>query len=153
VNARRQGPEIVALLLLFLATTGMTVVGFGWTSWAPPVASEHGVGVDGVISYLLFATGGILVIGTVALMWFLWAYSRRSCGEFPRPRPRTEGFISLIPVLVMALVSEAGVLLKGLPVWEQVYGEPPEGALVVEATGKQFALISIDSAAMFRQAE
>ena len=138
MEGRRQTGEVVALLFLFLSITVMTVVGFGWHSWAPEVASEHGVGVDGVIEYLRLTTGAILVIGTLALMWFVWRSGRGKATEIPRMRRRTEDLASLVPVLAMALIAEAGVLVKGLPVWEQVYGEPPEGATIVEATGKQF---------------
>jgi cytochrome c oxidase subunit 2 len=38
----------------------------------------------------------------------------------------------------MALIAETGVIVKGMPVWKQVYGPAAEGALVVEVTGQQF---------------
>ena len=141
MHGRRQTGEILALLALFSTILVVTVVGFGWRSWAPEVASEHGVGVDGVITYLALATGAVLIIGTCFLMWFVWSYGRgRPTGSLQISR-RAEILASLIPVLAMALIAESGVLLKGLPVWEQVYGETPDGALVVEVTGKQFEWI------------
>ena len=66
-QARRQTGEIVALVLLFLGITVFTVVGFA-KDWMPPVASQHGAGVDGVIHYLLRSTGPILVLGALVLM-------------------------------------------------------------------------------------
>jgi len=141
MQGRRQTGEILALLAMFTAILVMTVVGFGWRNWAPEVASEHGVGVDAVIQYLLLATGFVLLVGTLFLMWFVWKYGRgRPTGSLKISR-RAEILASLIPVLAMALIAETGVLIKGLPVWEQVYGETPEGALVVEVTGKQFEWI------------
>lgn len=141
MHRRKQTIEIVALLALFFAITALTVAGFAWRSWAPEVASEHGVGVDGVIQYLLITTGGVLVIGAAALMWFVWSYGRNRPTGPPQLSRRAEMLVSLLPVFIMALISETGVLLKGLPVWEEVYGQPPDGALVIEVTGKQFEWI------------
>ncbi|MFQ5703179.1 MAG: cytochrome c oxidase subunit II [Gemmatimonadales bacterium] len=137
----KQTPEIVALILLFLGITVMTIVGFASRSWMPEVASEHGVGVDGVIHYLLISTGTVLVIGTLAMVWFLWRYGRGKPTESPKTSVRTERWWTLVPVLGMALIAEAGVFVKGLPVWEQVYGEAPADALVIEVTAQQFEWI------------
>ncbi|MFQ5550704.1 MAG: cytochrome c oxidase subunit II [Gemmatimonadales bacterium] len=138
---RRQTGEIVALVILFLSITVFTVVGFT-RDWAPTVASEHGVGVDSVIDYLLLATGAVLVVGTVVFVFFLWQYGRGGRALSPRTSARTERWWTLVPVLGMALLAEAGVLLKGLPVWEQVYGETPEDVLVVEVVAQQFEWIA-----------
>jgi cytochrome c oxidase subunit 2 len=141
MNERRQTPEIVALVLLFLAITVITVAGFAARDWLPVAASEHAEGVDGVIRYLLLTTGAILLIGTLALVAFVWQYGQGRPTKSPRTSAKTERWWSLVPVLGMALIAEAGVLLKGLPVWDQVYGEVPEDALLVEVTGKQFEWI------------
>ena len=138
---RRQTPEIIALVLLFLSITVFTVAGFA-RDWAPTVASEHGVGVDAVIQYLLFATGGVLIIGTLVFVAFLWRYGRGKAAASPRTSTRTERWWTLVPVLSMALLAEAGVLLKGLPVWEQMYGEPPDNALVIDVVAQQFEWIA-----------
>lgn len=140
MNGQRQTPEIIALVLLFLSITILAVVGFS-KDWMPTVASEHGVGVDGVIRYLLLTTGTILVIGTLVFVAFLWLYGRGRPTGSPKTSPRTERRWSLVPVLGMTLVAEAGVLVKGLPVWEQVYGEAPANAIVVEVTAQQFEWI------------
>lgn len=137
----RQTPEVAALVLLFLGMAALTIVGF-MQDWALPVASEHGIGVDAVIDYLLIATGSILVIGTLAFVAFLWRYGRGKAAGSPRISARAERWWTMIPVLSMALLAEAGVLLKGLPVWEQVYGETPENALVIEVVAQQFEWIA-----------
>ncbi len=140
MTERRQTPEIIALVLLFLSIVVFTVVGF-MKDWAPAVASEHGVGVDSVISYLLLTTGAVLVIGTGVFLLFLWRYGRGAPAPSPLMSVRTERRWTLVPVLGMALIAEAGVLLKGLPGWEQVYGDVPDHALVVEVTAQQFEWI------------
>jgi len=139
--AVRKSIELVALIILFLGITAFTVYGFVAKEWLPPVASEHGAGVDDVIEYLTLATGTILIVGTIIFVAFLWLYGRGAPTGSPATTMRTERRWTVVPILGMALVAEAGVLLKGLPVWEQVYGEPPDDALVVEVTAQQFEWI------------
>ncbi len=38
----------------------------------------------------------------------------------------------------MAVVAEGGVMVLGLPVFADYYGDPPEQAVAVEVTGRQF---------------
>lgn len=140
MSEHRQTPELLALALLFLGIMILTVVGFA-KDWMPAVASEHGVGVDGVIRYLLLTTGAILVIGYLVLVSFIWLYGRGRPTNSPQTSPRLERRWSILPVLGMALIAEVGVLAKGIPVWKQVYGSVPDNALVVEVTGKQFEWI------------
>ncbi len=138
MDERRQTPEVITLVVLFLGITILTIAGFVSRHWLPVTASEHAAGVDGVIGYLLLTTGGILVIGHLALVAFLWKYGRGRPTGSPVTSLRAERWWSVVPVLGMALIAEAGVLIKGLPVWKQVYGAVPENALVVEVTAKQF---------------
>jgi len=109
-------------------------------SWLPPLASEHGAGIDLMIHYLLVTVGGLFVIGHVALGYFIWRFGRQARVSFRLTRFKTERRWSLIPVLVMALVAEGGILILGLPVWGKYYASaaPPE-AEMVEVTGEQFA--------------
>ena len=111
-QARRQTGEIVALVLLFLGITVFTVVGFA-KDWMPPVASQHGVGVDGVIHYLLRATGPILVLGALVLMWFLWRYGRGQPTQSPQTSSRVEFWWSIAPVIGMMAITEVRVIVKG----------------------------------------
>lgn len=141
MGGKRQTGEVIALILLFGSITLFTVAGFAFGHWAAPAASVHGAGVDGVIRYLELTTGTVLVIGAVAMLWFLWRYSRGRPTGSPQISHRAERWWTLVPVLGMALIAEAGVLLKGLPVWEQVYGEPPADAVVVDVTAQQFEWI------------
>lgn len=141
MNERRQTPEVIALILLFLGISVFTIAGFLLRDWMPLVASRHGAGVDGVIRYLLVATGAVLVIGTVVLVSFLWRYGRDRPTGSPATSPQAERWWSLGSVVGMVLIAEVGVVVKGFPVWEQIYGRPPEGAIVIEVTGQQFEWI------------
>jgi cytochrome c oxidase subunit 2 len=133
--------ELIALIVLFLGITTFTVAGFAARVWAPPVASAHGAGVDGVIRYLALSTGAVLIIGTVVITSLLWRFGRGRPAGRPSVSARAERWWSLTPVVMIAALAEAGVLAKGLPVWEMIYGAPPPDALVVEVTAQQFEWI------------
>lgn len=128
----------IALALFFFLVTVLTVLGFLVKEWRPPVASKHGAGVDTVITYLLITTGVFFIVGHVVLGCFVWRYSKEENARYQPLSRKTEWIWALIPVIVMAVVSEVGVLLMGLPVWAEIYGEPPQDALQVEVVGKQF---------------
>lgn len=133
--------ELIALMVLFLAITTFTVAGFAARVWAPPVASAHGAGVDSVIHYLALSTGGVLIVGTLILVALLWRYGRGRNAPTGAATPRAERWWSLTPVVAIAVLAEVGVLVKGLPVWEMLYGAAPPEALVVEVTAQQFEWI------------
>jgi cytochrome c oxidase subunit II len=140
MSSRRQTAEIVGVGLLFLGITAFTVAGFA-KDWMPPVASQHGVGVDGVIRYLFRATGPVLVLGALALVWFLWRYGRGRPTAPPAPNARAELWWSIVPVIGMMALTEVGVVVKGFPVWEELYAQPAANAVVIEVTGQQFEWI------------
>jgi cytochrome c oxidase subunit 2 len=137
----KQRLELVALMVLLLSITTFTVVGFAARVWPPPVASAHGAGVDSVIRYLSISTGGILVVGTLVMVGLLWRYGRGKPGGRTTVSAGAERWWSLTPVVVIAALAEIGVLAKGLPVWEMVYGAAPPDSLVVEVTAQQFEWI------------
>jgi len=134
-------PLEALLLVGFLGLiTLVTVVGF-LLPWRPGVATDEGRGIDGVISYLLFATGLILVAGHVVLLRFLWLSTGPSPAAYVRPSKRTEWLWGIIPVIGMLLISEVGVLAVASPVWDSLFVEQPAEPFLVEVTGKQFEWI------------
>jgi len=133
--------ELIAVITLLLGITTFTVVGFAARVWAPPVASAHGAGVDSVIRYLSISTGAILVVGTLIMVGLLWRYGRGRPAAQSAISRRAERWWSLTPVVIIAVLAEVGVLAKGLPVWEMLYGASPPEALVVEVTAQQFEWI------------
>lgn len=137
MGERRQTPEVIALILLFVAITLFTIGGFA-RPWIAAAASAQGLGVDDVINYVMRATGGILAVAAAAFVVFIWRYGRGKPAGNPVASLRAERWWSVGPMLGMALIAETGVMIKAMPVWKSVYGPAPEGALVVEVTGQQF---------------
>jgi cytochrome c oxidase subunit 2 len=118
---------------------GLIVVVLGAQRWMPELASDHGAGIDVMLHYILYCVGALILIGHGLLGWFLWTGSKRKSIRFRLAEHRVERNWSLIPMVVMALVAEGGVLVLGLPVWAKIYGPPPEDSLVIEVVGEQFA--------------
>lgn len=112
----------------------------GLRRWLPPLASEHGAGIDRMIIYLLVTVGGLFLLGNFILGYFIWRFSRAGRVTFRLASPQTERRWSLIPVVLMTLIGEGGVFMLALPVWAKFYGSaPPANAITVEVTGEQFA--------------
>jgi len=133
----------IALVGFFIAIVVVTVGGFA-LGWRPVLASKQGAGIDMVISYLLVVTGLIVIIGHAVLGMFVWKASRAPAGPdgYQRPSRRTEGFWGLLPVVVMLVLSEVGVLVLAAPVTKDLYIDPPVNPVIVEVVGKQFEWIS-----------
>ncbi len=128
----------ILLVAFFAVVMILTVLGFAVRSWRPPVASQHGEGVDFVINYLLITTGVVFVLGHVALGWLVWRHSQPGPSTYKPTSAKVEWLWALIPVAFMAVASEVGVLLIGQPVWHQLYGEAEHDAIEIEVVGKQF---------------
>jgi cytochrome c oxidase subunit II len=126
---------IVAVITLLMGLG----VAYGFSKdLLPEVVTEHGHGIDRTINYLLKTTGAVYLIAHIALAVFILKYSKdvpRSGAAVPH---KTEVKFALVPVLIMMVISEVGVLVVGLPVFSQIYGEAPENAFQVEVVGKQF---------------
>ena len=87
--------------------TLLTVAGF-MMGWRTDVVTREGEGIDGVITYLLWTTGALVVIGHVVLIWFLWKYTASKAAAYNRPNKRMQMLWGLLPVVVLLLVSEGG---------------------------------------------
>jgi cytochrome c oxidase subunit 2 len=129
---------MAALYLGFMAAT----VGSFWIiKWQLQVASEHGKGVDAMILFLLVATGAMFVAGHAIVAWFLLASRRGENEPFTAPGPKREWTATLLPIVIVAIVAEGGVLVIGMPVWAQISGRDPD-ALQVEVVAKQFEWVA-----------
>jgi len=138
MNESGQRLQALALVLLFTAVTVGVIGGYLSRDWWPPVASAHAAGMDALIRYLLVTTGVIFVLGHGVLVMFIWKYGRGRNAESPVTSRRTERLWSIAPIVAMAVIAEGGVLVMGLPVWEQIYGHVPDDAEVIEVTARQF---------------
>ena len=141
-NAAGTSTSPVERLCLALAVWLIPIAGvvLGARRWLPPLASEHGAGIDLMIHYLLITVGALFVIGHLALGYFIWRFGGQDRPSFRLPSFQTERRWSLIPVVVMALVAEGGILVLGLPVWGKFYASAaPPDAVTAEVTAEQFA--------------
>lgn len=136
--AHGRRPLSAVVLVAFFGLLAVVVFLFFLAGWRSPVASQEGEGIDGIITYLLVVTGIIMLAGHAVLCWFIWKSSAGGEVAFGRPSRRAEWLWSLIPVLIMLVLSEAGVLAMGTPVWASLYTEKPADPIVLEVVGKQF---------------
>jgi cytochrome c oxidase subunit 2 len=136
--AEGKRPLSAVFLVAFFGLLAILSLVFFLVGWRTPVASREGVGIDGIISYLLVVTGIIMLVGHGVLCWFIWKSSAGAAAAHGRPSRRAEWLWSLIPVLAMLVLSEAGVLAMGTPVWASLYTERPKDPVVIEVVGKQF---------------
>jgi cytochrome c oxidase subunit II len=125
----------VAILVWAL---GIGVFVLGARRYLPPVASRHGEGIDVMLVYLLVTTGILIVIGHLILGYFILRFSRAAAVSPEHPGARAQRFWSVAPALVMTFVAEGGVLVLGIPVFDQITQAPPADSLVIEVTGEQF---------------
>jgi len=135
MDERRGSGIALAVAFVAILVTGIVLA---VRPWFPPVGSDHGVGVQRMLIYTLGATGLFFILGHLALAYVVGRFSVRPAARVVRPPERRERWLALAPALLMALLAEGGVLALGLPVWGTYYGIPPEDALTVEVTGRQF---------------
>ena len=126
-----------AVVLIALAVVS-AIVGAG--RWLPELATRHGDGIDGMLIFLLVATGVFFVAGHVILGLYVWRSSGREKVAARMAGPRAEKRVGIGLALVIALVAEGGVLVIGLPVWAEYFATaPPEDSIHVELVSQQFA--------------
>jgi cytochrome c oxidase subunit 2 len=120
---------------------GLLIVHVGLSRrWLPPLASDHGAGVDRMLHYTMISTGAMLLLGHAILGALLWRSGGRAEPVARAVSHRTERRWSLAAAVVVALIAEGGVLALGIPVWNQYFGAAaPADALVIEVTTEQFA--------------
>lgn len=134
----RPGSERWLLPLIIWLLPAVTL-GLGLKTWLPPLASDHGAGIDRMLRYLLFSVGALFVIGNAVLGYFVWRFCRQGRVTMRMASTKSERRWSVISVAVMLVVAEGGVFVLGLPVWGKYYGEPPADVLTVEINAEQFA--------------
>lgn len=136
----RESGGLGRALAILIWILSIVVVGLGVRRWLPAAASVQGPGVDRMINFTMFAAGGFILIGHTLLGYMIWRFSRHPQALLPRASARAEKRWMILPVIVMAVVAEGGVLALGLPVWVNYYtSQAPSNALTVEIVTEQFA--------------
>jgi cytochrome c oxidase subunit II len=137
-NVPKKGQGRVLAVVVWLMP--LIVVWAGARTWMPPLASEHGAGIDRMLHFLLYDAAGLLVAGHLALGYFLWRFGGQPRISFRQATARQEKRWIMLPIVLMSVIAEGGVLVIGLPVWAKLYDTPPPpNAVVVEVTPEQFA--------------
>jgi cytochrome c oxidase subunit 2 len=127
-------------LALVVWSIPVIVIAAGSRSWMPPLASEHGAGIDRMLHYLLYDAAGLLLAAHLALGYFLWRFGGERKISFRLPSKRQERGWAMVPIVLMTVIAEGGVLVLGLPVWAKLYDTaPPNDSVVVDVTAEQFA--------------
>jgi cytochrome c oxidase subunit 2 len=143
---RGDKPSLTAIGLVgfYVILIVVIVVGFAAFQWRPELASTTGAGIDAVLTYLLYVTGVIVIVGHGFLGYFVWRYSHRGEGprNYGRPSKKMEWIWALLPVFAMSILAEVGVLVIGSPVWAEIYIEEAENPVLVRVVGKQFEWLS-----------
>ncbi|MGD8329460.1 MAG: cytochrome-c oxidase [Acidobacteriota bacterium] len=122
------------------ALIGLVGVYYGFGHWrAPELASSHGAGVDSMMVYLLICTGAMFLAGHLLLGYMILVNRRNDRVSLRMATPKTERMFSVVLGFVMALAAEGGVVVIGVPVWDEYYGaEIPDNAVTVEVLAQQF---------------
>jgi cytochrome c oxidase subunit 2 len=133
--------SVSALMLVIFSLLVPVAAFLFWTiRTLPPPASVHGTGMDNMINYTLLSTGLLLLAGHIILGWFIWKFSRQDKPSYWLASAATEWKWALLPLVLMTVVAEGGVMIIGLPVWKQLHvKDVPADVLTVEVTAQQFA--------------
>jgi cytochrome c oxidase subunit 2 len=104
--------------------------------YLPEASSEHGIKLDKMFNLTLIVTGIVVVITHILLFWFVWKYrwsDRRRAIYYP-DNNKLEMMWTIAPAIVLTVL-----VLDGTKNWNAIMSAPPEDAIQIELTGKQFA--------------
>ena len=143
-KSQRQDNKINGFLMVVFLVLGLIGVWycneiyFGKTLMAHDAASVEGARVDSMLMVTVGVTG-IVFIGTqILLFWFAYKYQEKENQKpyFFAHSTKLELIWTIIPAIVLTVL-----VTIGLRNWFLFTGEPPQNAMVVEVTGKQFGWI------------
>jgi cytochrome c oxidase subunit 2 len=101
-------------------------------------ASVHGEQIDRMMYITIAITGVVFVITQVILFWFAYKYQyseKRKPYYFPHDN-KLEIIWTVVPAIALTVL-----VGFGLYYWFAITGDPPDNAMKVEITGKQFGWI------------
>lgn len=104
----------------------------------PPPASEQGVWIQWLINITLLMTGSVFVITQILLFWFVYKYHYRKDRKayFYADNNTLEVAWTVVPAIALTIL-----IGLGIQKWFKVFSPTPKDAIVIEATGKQFAWV------------
>lgn len=129
------------LFMVFLIG-GLGIAGISMYKWYPKMillhnpASEHGVALDSMMWQTIFVTFIVVVVTNGLLFYFTWKYRNKEGrkGLYYPHNNKLELLWTGVPALVMLFLVGQGVI-----VWNDItMGDPKEGEIEIEVTGKQF---------------
>ncbi|MES2328244.1 MAG: cytochrome c oxidase subunit II [Bacteroidota bacterium] len=142
-TSRRQNNKINGFLMVAFLVLGMIGVWYCNKIYLPktllavPSASVEGARVDSMLWITIGVTGIVFIATQAVLFWFAYKYqdSDRKVFYFPHNN-KLEVLWTIVPAIVLTVL-----VVIGLRNWFLFTGEPKQGAMVVEVTGKQFSWI------------
>ncbi len=123
----------IVFMLAFYAATIYLYAAYG--DYLPTSASEHGVGVDQLMSVNIWIITAVFFLVNTLLFVFTAKYyykKDRKAKFFPHDN-RLEMIWTVIPSVVLA-----GIIIFGLRTWNDMTGEASDDAILIELYSKQF---------------
>ena len=146
INTLRQGDKGEAShgnIAIFLSVIGFGILIYSIVTcftYAPTLlptpASEQGVWIQWLINITLILTGIVFVITQILLFWFVYKYHYRPGRKayFTPGSNKLEVIWTAVPTVVLAFL-----IGFGLQKWFKIFSPTPKEAIIIEATGKQYA--------------
>lgn len=131
LNARiLAGFVLVGMILALYYSFGLRSL------YLPESASAHGINLDKMFNLTLLITGIVVIITHLLLVWFTynnrWKENRKAI-YYP-DNNKLEMMWTIAPAIVLTVL-----VLDGAKNWNSIMSTPPEDAIEIELTGKQFA--------------
>lgn len=123
----------IVFMLAFYAGTIYLYAAYG--DYLPTSASEHGAGVDALMSVNIWIITAVFFLVNTLLFVFTAKYyykKDRKAKFFPHDN-RLEMIWTVIPSIVLA-----GIIIFGLRTWNDMTGEASDDAILIELYSKQF---------------
>lgn len=102
----------------------------------PKPASEQGVWIDNLLKITLVLTAIVFVVTQTLLFWFVYKYHYRKGRKayFFADNNKLEVAWTIVPAIVLTFL-----IGFGIQKWFKIFSPAPKDAIVIEATGKQYA--------------
>lgn len=102
----------------------------------PKPASEQGVWINNLMNVTLILTGIVFVITQALLFWFVYKYHYRKERKayFFADNNKLEVAWTIVPAIVLTFL-----IGFGIQKWFKIFSPAPKNAILIEATGKQYA--------------